>query len=188
MSEGGAGEGGRGGEEGQAYYMLPSTREEEGAWGQQGDYSYYPGDWGTYPPPYQPYQAPYPPAPEEFPTTSRQEAAAPPGPRRKRRASERGGEVPEHHHARQTRRRSDNNARERVRIRDINESLKELGRICMAHLKSDKPQTKLGIMNLAVEVIMELEQLVRQRNLNPKLSCLARREEEVGRPPLPRPL
>lgn len=31
----------------------------------------------------------------------------------------------------------------------------------MAHLKTDKPQTKLGILNMAVEVIMTLEQQVR---------------------------
>lgn len=33
--------------------------------------------------------------------------------------------------------------------------------MCMSHLKSDKPQTKLGILNMAVEVIMTLEQQVR---------------------------
>jgi len=49
----------------------------------------------------------------------------------------------------------------RIRIRDINEALKELGRMCMTHLKTDKPQTKLGILNMAVEVIMNLEQQVR---------------------------
>jgi len=49
----------------------------------------------------------------------------------------------------------------RIRIRDINEALKELGRMCMTHLKTDKPQTKLGILNMAVEVIMSLEQQVR---------------------------
>lgn len=80
--------------------------------------------------------------------------------------------------------------------------------MCMTHLKSDKPQTKLGILNMAVEVIMTLEQQVRgelidfrsscgilqrfvilfnfcllvvvlpERNLNPKAACLKRREEE----------
>ncbi|XP_055371773.1 protein daughterless-like [Condylostylus longicornis] len=79
---------------------------------------------------------------------------------------------------REKERRQANNARERIRIRDINEALKELGRMCSAHLKSDKPQTKLGILNLAVEVIMSLEQQVRERNLNPKAACLKRREEE----------
>lgn len=48
----------------------------------------------------------------------------------------------------------------------------------MTHLKSDKPQTKLGILNMAVDVIMSLEQQVRERNLNPKAACLKRREEE----------
>ncbi|KAG5892462.1 hypothetical protein JTB14_017429 [Gonioctena quinquepunctata] len=79
---------------------------------------------------------------------------------------------------REKERRQANNARERIRIRDINEALKELGRMCMAHLKTDKPQTKLGILNMAVEVIMTLEQQVRERNLNPKAACLKRREEE----------
>ena len=69
-------------------------------------------------------------------------------------------------------RRSANNARERIRIRDINEALKELGRICMSHLKSDKPQTKLSILNMAVDVIINLEQQVRERNLNPKVCPL----------------
>jgi len=85
---------------------------------------------------------------------------------------------PEVKAVREKERRSANNARERIRIRDINEALKELGRICMSHLMSDKPQTKLGILNMAVEVIMNLEQQVRERNLNPKVACLKRREEE----------
>ncbi|KAK7582257.1 hypothetical protein V9T40_013702 [Parthenolecanium corni] len=79
---------------------------------------------------------------------------------------------------REKERRQANNVRERIRIRDINEALKELGRMCMSHLKTDKPQTKLGILNMAVEVIVSLEQQVRERNLNPKAACLKRREEE----------
>ena len=56
----------------------------------------------------------------------------------------------------------------RIRIRDINDALKELGRMCMTHLKSDKPQTKLGILNMAVDVIMSLEQQVRGILLVPR--------------------
>ena len=50
-----------------------------------------------------------------------------------------------------------NNARERLRVRDINDAFKELGRICQMHLKTDKPQTKLVILQQAVQVIMSLE-------------------------------
>lgn len=39
--------------------------------------------------------------------------------------------------------------------------------MCMTHLKTDKPQTKLGILNMAVEVIMSLEQQVRGKLLKP---------------------
>ncbi|XP_063311971.1 transcription factor E2-alpha isoform X2 [Pelobates fuscus] len=75
-------------------------------------------------------------------------------------------------------RRMSNNARERVRVRDINEAFKELGRMVQMHLKADKAQTKLIILQQAVQVIMTLEQQVRERNLNPKAACLKRREEE----------
>ncbi|KAK5878531.1 hypothetical protein CesoFtcFv8_023930 [Champsocephalus esox] len=73
-----------------------------------------------------------------------------------------------------------NNARERLRVRDINEAFKELGKMVQLHLKSDKPQTKLLILHQAVAVILSLEQQVRERNLNPKAACLKRREEEKG--------
>ena len=77
-------------------------------------------------------------------------------------------------------RRYTNNQRERVRIRENNEALKELGRICSIHMKSDKPMTKLGIMNHAVDLIVSLEQQVRERNLNPKVACLKRREDQTA--------
>ncbi|XP_041086433.1 transcription factor E2-alpha-like isoform X9 [Polyodon spathula] len=79
---------------------------------------------------------------------------------------------------REKERRVANNARERLRVRDINEAFKELGRMCQLHLSADKPQTKLLILHQAVNVILNLEQQVRERNLNPKAACLKRREEE----------
>ena len=71
--------------------------------------------------------------------------------------------------AREKERRFSNNARERMRIRDINDALNELGRVCMMlkSNKNDKPQTKLGVLNMAVDVINHLEAQVRERNLNP---------------------
>ena len=94
-------------------------------------------------------------------------------------------------------RRSSNNTRERIRIRDINEALTELGRVCMS-LKpnameamglamdkegiknDDKPQTKLGVLNMAVEVITALERQVRERNLNTSAALAVRNTRGSG--------
>ncbi|XP_072213804.1 transcription factor E2-alpha isoform X2 [Excalfactoria chinensis] len=77
---------------------------------------------------------------------------------------------PEQKAERERERRVANNARERLRVRDINEAFKELGRMCQLHLNSEKPQTKLLILHQAVSVILNLEQQVRERNLKPQSS------------------
>lgn len=85
--------------------------------------------------------------------------------------------TPQEREERERQRRMANNARERLRVRDINEAFKELGRMTQMHMKNDKPQTKLSILQQAVSVIMNLEGQVRERNLNPKNACLKRRPE-----------
>jgi len=51
----------------------------------------------------------------------------------------------------------------RVRVRDINDAFKELGRMVSIHQQTDKPQTKLTVLQQAVTLITTLEQQVRGR-------------------------
>jgi hypothetical protein len=52
----------------------------------------------------------------------------------------------------------------RLRVRDINDAFKELGRMCSIHMRNDKPVTKLGVLQQAVNLITSLEQQVRGKD------------------------
>lgn len=84
---------------------------------------------------------------------------------------------------RERERRQANNARERIRVKDINDAFKELGTMCAQHMNADKNRTKLMILHDAVEVITHLEKAVKERKINPKTACLKRREEEKTEDP-----
>ena len=87
--------------------------------------------------------------------------------------------------AKEGERRRTNNTRERIRIRDINESLTELGRVVMTlrPKTADKPQTKLAVLNMAVDIITHLEKKVRERNMNPSVLALNRGSSQANPPP-----
>ena len=52
--------------------------------------------------------------------------------------------TPQEREERERQRRMANNARERLRVRDINEAFKELGRMTQMHMKNDKPQVSVS--------------------------------------------
>jgi len=55
----------------------------------------------------------------------------------------------------------------------------------MGKSNAEKPQTKLGVLNMAVDVIMQLEKKVRERNLNPSNVALQHRSATSTTAPLP---
>ena len=124
--------------------------------------------------------SPYPASPVSPGMRVSSSSTGPPrGGKRKKTESENGSEMGDEMDGEKgVGRRFSNNARERMRIRDINDALNELGRVCMMlkpqQHKGDKPQTKLGVLNMAVDVINNLEAQVRERNLNPNTVCLQR--------------
>ncbi|CAH8491587.1 unnamed protein product [Schistosoma rodhaini] len=70
-------------------------------------------------------------------------------------------ETPEQRAERERSRRQANNARERLRVREINDAFKELGQMINLHTGNGQPLTKLMILQQAVTVITGLEQQVR---------------------------
>lgn len=58
--------------------------------------------------------------------------------------------TPQEREERERQRRMANNARERLRVRDINEAFKELGRMTQMHMKNDKPQVSVSFAPILV--------------------------------------
>ncbi|KAI1731557.1 helix-loop-helix DNA-binding domain-containing protein [Ditylenchus destructor] len=79
-------------------------------------------------------------------------------------------------------RRMANNTRERIRVRDINQAFRELARLCSQHMPNteERTLTKLGTLHKAVELIPMLEERVRNRNLDPRVACFKRNNQNPG--------
>uniref|UniRef100_A0A1I8JSA8 BHLH domain-containing protein n=1 Tax=Macrostomum lignano TaxID=282301 RepID=A0A1I8JSA8_9PLAT len=73
------------------------------------------------------------------------------------------GLSPEEKQQREKARRYANNARERLRVKDINDAFKELGQMVDMHTGNSQPLTKLMVLQQAVGIITALEQQVRVR-------------------------
>ncbi|KAG9508937.1 RWD domain-containing protein 1, partial [Fragariocoptes setiger] len=67
-------------------------------------------------------------------------------------------------------RRQANNARERTRVRDINDAFKELGKMCAQHMAADRNRTKLNILHDAVENSVTRDKSVHVLNNNRAVS------------------
>ncbi|KAL3886751.1 hypothetical protein ACJMK2_026725 [Sinanodonta woodiana] len=111
-------------------------------------------------------------------SSKKSDPSGPPPPHKKSRSEPEEDDSPETKVERERLRRQANNARERLRVRDINDAFKELGQMVTMHCGTTQPITKLMILEQAVNIITSLEARVRERNLNPKAACLKRREEE----------
>ena len=61
----------------------------------------------------------------------------------------------------------------RIRVRDINEAFKELGRMVSIHAGSDRAQTKLTVLQQAVQVITDLESRVRGESRSRRAAATA---------------
>ncbi|KAK3095875.1 hypothetical protein FSP39_020185 [Pinctada imbricata] len=87
----------------------------------------------------------------------------PPSKRSRRTETNDEDESPETKAERERMRRQANNARERIRVRDINDAFKELGQTVALHNTNTQPLTKVMILQQAVNIIATLEQRVRVR-------------------------
>ena len=80
-------------------------------------------------------------------------------------------------------RRSENNARERTRIRNMNQAINRLGDICNKYWKTTVPLTKLGILQATIKLIKTLEEQLKKRDeINPGERYIQNLSEIVNSP------